>query len=53
MEDDQGVEVEVVVEAGAVEAAGGVRVRGGRPFFLDLPLPCPAINNLYNMCISQ
>ena len=42
-----------VVDAGIVEVVGGVRVRGGRPCFLGLPLPrpelCvhPAISDLY------
>ena len=41
-----------------VEVVGGARVRGGRPCFLGLPLPCPeldpypAINDLYNICIN-
>ena len=60
MEDDQGMEVVAVVGmvgASAVEVMGGARVRGGSPFFFSLPLPhpkesCPAINDLYNMCIS-
>ena len=48
-----------VVDADAVEVVGGARVRGGRPCFLDLPLPrpeldpCPAISDLYNICINQ
>ena len=29
-----------VVETGAMEVVGGVRVRGGRPCFFGLPLPC-------------
>ena len=47
------------MDVGAVEVVGEARIRGGRPYFLGLPLPHPkpdphvAINDLYNMSINQ
>ena len=48
-----------VVDVGTVEVVGGARVQGGRPYFLDLPLPRsksdprPTISDLHNICITM